>query len=434
MKKSNHLNNIELANSNSFSKPLGILKIYICLLFCLFLSNASLLFGQELDPGIALGRKIYKAQCAACHKFDRKLIGPALGGITERREKEWLKLWIKDNNALVASGDALAKEVYNSNPNVMPAYPNLTDDDLENLIKYLAAGETASKKQLTAVMPSDLEDTTSNSKVGFLPILIYSILGFILLSLTISHYSKKNKNTDEESILKAFLSSPFIRFLAIIMLLITSSWYVFGWLFQIDVNQGYQPIQPIAFSHAIHAGDNKIDCQYCHSSAKHSKISNVPSANICMNCHKSIDEYTGVPFGDYTNEELTAEIHKIYKAVGWDKDEMKYIEGYQQIPIQWTNIHNLADFAYFNHAQHVTVGGLDCKKCHGPVDEMHETYQHAPLTMNWCIDCHRDTGIDLNNDYYKNIHQKLIEKYGKESVKEIKASEMGGLECGKCHY
>lgn len=434
MKKTGQLTNIE------FAKFQGFAKLYKALLvLCMLLSNATALFAQqEVDSGIALGKKIYKAQCAACHKFDRKLIGPALGGITERREHDWLKAWIKNNNELVASGDALAKEVYDSNPNVMPAYPNLTDEDLENLIKYLAVGDKEPKKQLAAVMPSELEESTvakvGSGKVGFLPILIYTIIAFILVSLAISDYSKRNKKTGEESILSTIVTSPFTRFLAIIMLAVTSAWYVFGWLFQIDVNQGYQPIQPIAFSHAIHAGDNKIDCQYCHSSAKHSKISNVPSANICMNCHKSISEYNGEPFGDYTNEELTKEIHKIYKAVGWDKDEMKYIEGYQQIPIKWTKIHNLADFAYFNHAQHVTVGGLDCKKCHGPVDKMHETYQHAPLTMNWCIDCHRETGIDLNNEYYKNIHQKLIEQYGKENVKEIKASEMGGLECGKCHY
>ena len=201
---------------------------------------------------------------------------------------------------------------------------------------------------------------------------------------------------------------------------------------QIDVNEGYQPIQPIVFSHAVHAGDNKIDCQYCHSSAKNSKTSGIPSANVCMNCHKSISEYTGELFGDYTKEQLDNEIQKLYDAVGWDKDKVQYKEDAIETPIEWIRIHNLADFAYYNHSQHVTVAGLECQKCHGPVEEMHDMYQFSPLTMDWCITCHRETEVDMTeNGYYKNIHDQLAEKFGVEKVTE---AQLGGMECGKCHY
>ena len=388
---------------------------------------------QEVDPGVDLGKKLFKAQCAACHKLEGKLIGPELLKITDKREREWLVSWIKDNNALVASGDKLAKEVAESNPAAMTPFPNLSDEDIENILKYLEVGDVVEK-------PASTVSGTDNKifeKPGFgvLPVLGLTILAFVLLSLIVAATTKKQLvegEEEEDNVLKSLLFNPFLRFLFIIFALLLSAYLLFSWLMQIDVNEGYQPIQPIAFSHAVHAGDNKIDCQYCHSSAKHSKTSGIPSANVCMNCHKSITEYNGELFGDYSKEDLDGEIQKIYDAVGWDKENMQYIEGYEQKPIEWVRIHNLADFAYYNHAQHVTVAGLDCQKCHGPVEEMHDMYQFSPLTMGWCIDCHRDTEVDLNGtEYYKNIHDELAKKYGVESVT---AAEMGGLECGKCHY
>ena len=140
----------------------------------------------------------------------------------------------------------------------------------------------------------------------------------------------------------------------------------------IGVTTNYMPEQPIAFSHKVHAGDNGIDCNYCHTSARTSKTSGIPSANVCMNCHENITSGTNTG---------TAEIQKIYDAIGYDPDKRQYIEGYEQKPIQWVRIHNLPDLSYFNHAQHVTVAGLECQECHGPVEEMDVLYQHADLTM-----------------------------------------------------
>ncbi|WP_129366049.1 c-type cytochrome [Lutibacter sp. HS1-25] len=388
---------------------------------------------QAADPGVELGKAVFKANCAACHKLEGKLIGPELLKITDKRELSWLKLWIKDNNALAASGDKLAIEVQASNPAAMTPFPQLSDEDIDNVLKYLAVGDV--EQAVASSASSTDQEIFDNPGFGVLPTLALTILAFILLSVIVAATTNKKVVEGEEStpsMLKTMIFNPFLRFLVIIFVLLGGAWMVFGYLFQIDVNEGYQPIQPIAFSHAVHAGDNKIDCQYCHSSAKHSKTSGIPTLNVCMNCHKSISEYNGALFGDYSKEDLDNEIQKIYDAVGWDKDNVAYIEGFEQKPIEWVRIHNLADFAYYNHAQHVTVAGLDCQKCHGPVETMHEMKQFSPLTMGWCIDCHRQTEVDMTeNGYYKNIHDQLSKKYGVEKITE---AQMGGLECGKCHY
>ena len=132
----------------------------------------------------------------------------------------------------------------------------------------------------------------------------------------------------------------------------------------------------------------------------------------------------------YGKAELDKEIAKIYDASGWDPDELEYTGNTK--PIKWVRIHNLPDFAYFNHSQHVTVGGIECQKCHGPVETYDEMRQFSPLTMGWCINCHRETNVDLKgSEYYDNIHKELAKKY---NVDKVTIAQLGGLECGKCHY
>jgi hypothetical protein len=209
---------------------------------------------------------------------------------------------------------------------------------------------------------------------------------------------------------------------------------LYGWMMGIGMEQNYQPEQPIAFSHALHAGENQIDCNYCHSSARHSKHSGIPSANVCMNCHMYVDgsEITDDAGNLKYDGEGSPEIAKIYAAIGWDSENREYIEGYEQQPIKWVRIHNLPDLAYFNHSQHVSAGQLECQECHGPVETMEEVYQYSELTMGWCINCHRETEVQFNkNEYYQDFHEELTEKYHGE---KITAEKIGGLECGKCHY
>ncbi len=244
--------------------------------------------------------------------------------------------------------------------------------------------------------------------------------------------------------------------------------------------QEYQPEQPIKFSHEVHAGIHKIECQYCHDGARRSKHSVIPAVNTCMNCHRAIN---------YGSQYGTAEITKIFASIGWDPSEGAYIENYDQMtnvqaleiykkwianknysegledaddldelveeqlagietalvneytgderipgPIEWTRIHNLPDHAYFNHAQHVTVGKLKCQNCHGPVEEMEVVYQYSPLSMGWCINCHRETQVQFeDNDYYKS-YERYHEEI-KEGVRDgVTVEDVGGLNCARCHY
>jgi hypothetical protein len=195
---------------------------------------------------------------------------------------------------------------------------------------------------------------------------------------------------------KAFAQNQFLVLVSVIFLLLSSAYFVYGYLSQVGVDQGYEPVQPIHYSHRIHAGDNGIDCKYCHSSARVSKHSGIPSLNICMNCHKSINKGTNTGQQEGIREygvDYNAEIQKLYKAVGWDETEQSYT-GVTE-PVKWIRIHNLPDFAYFNHSQHVEVAGVQCQTCHGPVEEMEIMYQYSPLTMGWCINCHRETNVKV---------------------------------------
>ena len=416
--------------------------------FLLFLGINFSLNAQDVDEARQKeGKNLFKSQCASCHKLDKKLVGPALGGIETRRENSWLKAWIKNNAELRASGDADAIAVYEEyNGSSMTAFPALSDQNIDDILYYTTVGEL--KKPVdTAVAATDQGSSSGGGAPSWVIFILAAaiVVAFIMIASLLKQVNelKGKKKPEVTSDLKRDLhelwegikKNTFLHVMFVIFALLMSAYVLFGTLFKVGVDQGYQPVQPIVFSHKIHAGDNKIDCQYCHSSAKHSKHSGIPSVNVCMNCHKNIAEVaetTVVELEDRTlgKAELDKEIAKVYKAAGWDADELEYTGNTK--PIKWVRIHNLADFVYFNHSQHVTVAGVQCQKCHGPVEEMEEMYQHSPLTMGWCIDCHRETDVDLKgNEYYAKIHEQLAKKYG---VDKVTAAQLGGLECGKCHY
>ncbi len=387
------------------------------------------------------GRKLYNNLCASCHKLDRKLIGPALAGVTERRENDWLKAWIKNNAALRASGDRDAIAIFNEyNGSVMSAFPQLSDTQIDDILYYTDVGDPKPVLAPGAVVASGSQKEAPEWLIYILAAIIVSAFLIIAALLkTISELKGAPKTPGSLATLKevwaGLKQNTFLHVVGTIFLLLVSAYVGFGTLFSIGVDQGYQPVQPIAFSHKIHAGENKVDCQYCHSSAKHSKHSGIPSVNVCMNCHKNIAEVAEGTEVEYNGvilrkNELDKEIQKIYDAAGWDVENLEYTG--ETKPIKWIRIHNLPDHVNFVHAQHVTVAGVDCKQCHGPVEEMDEMYQYSPLTMGWCIDCHRETNVDLKgNPYYEKIHKQLAEKYG---TKEVTIAQLGGLECGKCHH
>mgnify|MGYP001496652912 FL=1 len=394
------------------------------------------------EPDIQKGKSLFNSQCASCHKLNKKLIGPALRGVSAKYEKDWLYSWIKNSAAMIKSGDPQAVAIYEEyNKVAMNAFPNLSNEDIDNILAYT---DYVPPKP-TPPPGAPVTQTTSSSSTNDI---ILILLSFVLLVLVMLLYlinktlkSLVNQNTvfaDQQKnkkgipIWKAFVKNQFLVFCSVIFLLFSSAYYAYGYMLQVGVDQGYMPIQPIHYSHKIHSGANQIECQYCHSSAKKSKHSGIPSLNVCMNCHENIAEYNGEEDLEkgYTKEFYTNEIKKLYKAVGWDENAQRYTGDTE--PVKWVRIHNLPDFVYFNHAQHVTVAGVDCKTCHGPVEEMEILYQHSSLTMGWCINCHRETKVDLkNNEYYQKIHEELSKKYG---VEELTAAQMGGLECGKCHY
>lgn len=393
--------------------------------------------GADVEAGEAL----FKANCAACHKLDRKATGPALRGVASKYSRDWLYKWISNSQELIQSGDSQAVALFDEwNGSVMTAFPQLSNTDIDNILAYTSQPKPEPVvAEVTGGGGTDGGSGVSNNIILGALVLIFLLLVIMLFLVTntLKRIAEANgvvyeREEKKVSVWRAFAQNQFLVLATSIFLLLAAGYFMYGYFMQVGVDQGYAPVQPIHYSHKIHAGDNQIDCNYCHSSARKSKHSGIPSLNVCMNCHKNIAEYTGEvdPENGYTKEFYDGEIAKLYDAVGWDVDQQAYTG--ETKPVKWVRIHNLPDFAYFNHSQHVTVAGIECQKCHGPVEEMEIMYQYSSLTMGWCINCHRETNVNLaDNEYYDKIHEELSKKYG---VDQFTAADMGGLECGKCHY
>lgn len=171
--------------------------------------------------------------------------------------------------------------------------------------------------------------------------------------------------------------------------------------------QGYEPEQPIGFSHRLHAGELQISCLYCHSGAETGRNAGIPPTNVCMNCHKSVT----APFANLRNDPkaISPELRKLFESYGLDDDRKRDAD--KAKPIPWVRVHNLPDFACFDHRAHVGAG-VACQKCHGPVETMERVRQVESLSMGWCVNCHRDANING------------------VSGKKANAS----LDCAACHY
>lgn len=419
----------------------------IFLLSVLFAFNASVsAFAQEAEASsgadAAAGKALFNTHCAACHHLDKKMTGPALRGVTERLDNVWLHKWIKNSSEVIKSGDAYAVKIFDEyKGSVMTAFPQLSDADIDNILAYTAEV----KPEPTPPPGGGGDNAGSGAGSDSSNTLVLGALVLVLLVLiTMLFMVKKGlKNIAQAqgvelneqkgvSLWTAFVKNQFLVLVSVILLLLVGAYAGYGYMMQVGVDKGYQPIQPIHYSHKIHAGDNGIDCKYCHSSARTSKTAGIPSLNVCMNCHENISEYNGEEdlANGYTKSFYTAEIQKLYDAVGWDPSTREYSK--EQKPVKWVRIHNLPDFVYFNHSQHVSVAGLECQTCHGEVEKMEVLEQHATLSMGWCVDCHRTTNIKMEgNEYYEKIHSELAKKYG---VDKLTVAQMGGLECGKCHY
>ncbi|WP_312321853.1 c-type cytochrome [Soonwooa sp.] len=436
----------------------------------LLLSTSASIHAQG-DP--KKGQDLFKANCTACHALDKQMIGPALGGVVDRIKKEqgletdWLHKWIKDNKALRASGDKYANKIYEDfNKVEMLQFPNLSDQDIDDILAYTTDPPKEEPKADAAATATDASANVQQSKdsqlnsqailaafvviAGLLLWLLVKIRQLVKLQQTpeLTDLNSTRVNSFSELYKKySFVGKGVIAILAVLAL-----YGVWNSLMWIGVYKGYKPEQPIHFSHKIHAGENKIDCQLCHSGAKYGKVSEIPSVNVCMNCHRSISEYNGNYMEPGKDKAFyDGEIQKIYAAAGWDPAKQQYTG--KTSPIEWTRIHNMPDFVYFNHSQHVVAGekaiissfnkknpnnqiDVVCKACHGKVDTMNVVQMANDFTMGWCIECHRTTEVDMTNgynqEYFKNLHDKLKKQYGEGA--KITVDAIGGLECGKCHY
>jgi len=389
------------------------------------------------------GKALFNTNCAACHKMDAKSTGPAIRGVGEKHSMTWLYDWIHNSSAMIKSGDPVAVKLFEeNNRQVMTPFPQLSTKDIDDIIAYTSQpkAETPATAGGTVGPPGTggVDSGISNTLVlgALVVILLILVAALIMANRVLTNIAARNGiqpvvKQKSLPIWVAFARNQFLVLVTSIFLLLAAGYFFYGWTMQVGVDQEYEPIQPIHYSHRIHAGSNGIDCKYCHSAARTSKNAGIPSLNVCMNCHKNIAEVsdtTATP--EHSKAFYDGEIQKLYDAVGWDKAAQKYTG--KTRPVKWVRIHNLPDFVYFNHSQHVTVAGIECQTCHGPVQTFELMKQFSPLTMGWCVNCHRETNVKMEgNEYYTKIHDQLAKKYG---VDKLTAAQMGGLECGKCHY
>lgn len=424
---------------SEFIKPMfrkfakSIFACFIALLFC-----TSSAFAQ---PD---GKALFMSNCASCHNPIKESTGPALQGVTGHAHgKEWLYKWVKNPPAVIASGDAHAKDLLAKYGTLMTPFPNLSNEEIDAIFAYVDAYKP----------PTPATATTSGEPVkqGNSSAWLYTFITLILLALMIvlwrANYALRRLANEKEGLpnekeVPFYRNKVFIAITVILVFIFSGYWIVNGAI-EMGRQQNYQPEQPIFYSHKVHAGINQINCLYCHAGAEKSRHAMIPSPNMCMNCHKQITEYTGeAEHPLYTAEgkkvDGTAEIQKLYKYAGWDPVKKDYIRDAKgniiSKPVQWVKIHNLPDHVYFNHSQHVAVGKVQCQQCHGAIHEMDEVHQAAPLSMGWCVNCHRQTQVQFADNNYYSIFEKYHEELKSGKRTGVTVEDIGGAECMKCHY
>ena len=377
----------------------------------------------EVQGDAAKGEALFKSNCASCHDTGTaRSVGPGLKDVHKKHDFAWLVKWIRNSQAFIATGDAAAVKIYKEfNNTPMTSFPTLSEDDIKGILAYLEQTNIASAAVPAAsgaVGAAGTQSSEGPSTLFVVLLVVLIVVVLLLLVVLLVVLNVLNKSVREKdgtptvasesfgSILKRASKNPgVISAVAWVFFLLVVKTALDG-AYSVGVQQGYAPKQPIAFSHKLHAGEYEIDCNYCHTGVNKSRAATIPAANICMNCHGVI-------------KKESPEIQKIYAS----------IENNQ--PIEWVRVHNLPDLAYFNHSQHVNVGGLECETCHGDIKKMEVVEQRSSLTMGWCIDCHRQTDINSDGNAY---YDKLVKLHNEENKGALKVADIGGLECSKCHY
>ena len=389
------------------------------------------------------GQVLFTQNCASCHAINKTLTGPALAGVESRwPSKDLLRLWIKNWNKAVATGDPYAKQMAASTPTAMTPFEHLGDAEIDAILAYIAKAPAAPKPGTAAEEAKGATyDQSDNSILYGVLTLILAVVALILLQVN----SNLRKLSDDKQGVPAQEPIPFYRNKSYITLL-TLILFVVGGYFTVKGaiglgrNKDYQPEQPIYYSHKVHAGTNQISCLYCHGGATEGKHANIPSVNTCMNCHMTISEYAGEKLYREDGKEVdgSAEIQKLYEYAGWDPTSRQYSNNGK--PVEWVKIHNLPDHVYFNHSQHTIAGKVQCQTCHGNIQEMDEVKQFTDLSMGWCVNCHRESKVDFvdsagtgGNKFYS-IYEKYHNEIKSKKRDSVTVSDIGGVECQKCHY
>ncbi len=436
--------------------------------FAAFICVAILSVGASTSLYAQSGEELFNQRCAQCHQIHADGTGPKLYEAQKRwaadGEAELIIEWVQNNPALRASGKSKrANKIFAEwKGSVMNTFTDLSKEQVKSILDWVDTqkpGGDGKGKDGAAGAGATEDGAKKEGGSGWLWYILGAIFITIILSVSgvrrqLKIVTSEDPQTESLTYWEEFRAWSWknkkyvgiVSFIIVLSLLVT----FIQTLGNINVMEGYQPSQPIAFPHSVHAGVNGIDCKYCHSSVTKSKSAGIPSVNVCMNCHKHISG-SGKPY--------EGEIKKIYAAAGWDPTSKAYTN--KTSPIVWNKVHVLPDHVYFNHSQHVVAGGLDCKQCHGDMTKLQSTAKvHSVgelneiegnvkltkpvLTMGWCIECHGKYQINLGdgkNQYYQEIHERLKKEKGQKTYKRflndnkgVSVAELGGWECAKCHY
>jgi cytochrome c2 len=418
-------------------------KLFASLFFVAFLSFTNDVFAAD-------GASLFKANCASCHKPDKDYTGPALQGWKDRQPDGWIYKWVANPSGVIASGDKYATDLYAKwkGNGMMTAFANLKKDEVDAIMKYVDEWKPEVIVDKSG-QPKDGSD--SNTLLFGILTLVLALIAFVLLQVNsnLRKLSDEKEGVHRGEPVPAYKNKTYLM-AGILLLFAVGGYYTINGAVGLGRMKNYQPEQPIYYSHQVHAGTNQISCLYCHGGAQDSKHANIPSVNVCMNCHKGIDKYEGpdkLEKEDGTAVNGTAEIQKLYAYAGWnpatksynpDKNGDGQPDGAKEI--EWVRVHNLPDHVYFNHSQHVKVGKQQCQTCHGNIQEMPEVYQFTDLSMGWCINCHRESKVDFYNkaDSTGNKFYSIYDKFHKDlkegKMDSVTVEKIGGTECQKCHY
>jgi cytochrome c553 len=394
------------------------------------------------------GAQIFQSNCASCHAITKNLTGPALAGFESRgpwSDRKKVYDWVHNPAKFMATDPYTQGLKQQYGGVVMTAFPQLSDKEIDAIVDYVnkaATAATAAPAGGAGSPDGKVEyDEKDNSILYGVLTLILAVIALIMLQVN----SNLKKLADDKEGVPAHEPIPFYRnksyiTLLTLILFVIGGYYVVKGAIGLGRQQDYQPEQPIFYSHAVHAGKNQISCLYCHNGAYQGKQANIPSLNTCMNCHMTISEYSGEQLyrEDGSQVDGTAEIQKIYDHVGWDPSTKTYSK--ESKPVEWVRIHNLPDHVYFNHSQHTVAGQVQCQTCHGEIQNMHEVKQFTDLSMGWCVNCHRTTKVNFSDSTGTKGNQfySIYEKYHNEIKNGLRdsvtVSDIGGIECQKCHY